>query len=76
MTPDRCIVDHSQPCHACSAPGPDECPYRYILGWDAEEWTGHQLRRLCAGPPGETERNAHAGAEERPGVDPGCDRHE
>jgi hypothetical protein len=29
----RCVIDPGQPCHACSAPGPDTCPYLYLLGW-------------------------------------------
>ena len=32
----RCVVDHTVPCRACSAPGPDQCPYRYLMGWDDE----------------------------------------
>lgn len=35
MTPEpACIIDEDRPCRACSAPGPLECPYRYLLGWD------------------------------------------
>ena len=37
---ERCVVDPGRPCGACSAPGPDLCPYRYLLAGDpsAEEW--------------------------------------
>jgi hypothetical protein len=30
-TTDRCRIDPSRPCGACSAPGPDQCPYLYLL---------------------------------------------
>jgi hypothetical protein len=30
-TSDRCRIDPSRPCGACSAPGPDQCPYTYLL---------------------------------------------
>jgi hypothetical protein len=32
----RCVIDSTVPCRACSAPGPDQCPYRYLLGWTDE----------------------------------------
>jgi len=28
---DRCRIDPSHPCGSCSAPGPDQCPYLYLL---------------------------------------------
>jgi hypothetical protein len=28
---ERCVVDPTRPCGACSAPGPGQCPYRYLL---------------------------------------------
>ena len=28
---DRCRIDPSRPCGSCSAPGPDQCPYVYLL---------------------------------------------
>jgi hypothetical protein len=37
MSPNcSCVVDPGQPCHACSAPGPLQCPYLYLLGWTAD----------------------------------------
>lgn len=36
MLPESCVLDSSQPCHACSAAGPDGCPYLYLLGWTAQ----------------------------------------
>lgn len=30
-TTEQCRIDPSRPCGACSAPGPDECPYLYLL---------------------------------------------
>jgi hypothetical protein len=30
-TTDQCRIDPSRPCGACSAPGPDQCPYTYLL---------------------------------------------
>jgi hypothetical protein len=35
----RCVIDPTVPCRACSAPGPDQCPYRYLLGWTDEPET-------------------------------------
>ncbi|GAB7044506.1 hypothetical protein JCM9533A_83570 [Catenuloplanes niger JCM 9533] len=31
---ERCVVDPGRPCGACSAPGPELCPYRYLLDDD------------------------------------------
>jgi hypothetical protein len=28
---DRCRIDPTRPCGSCSAPGPDQCPYMYLL---------------------------------------------
>jgi hypothetical protein len=30
-TTDQCRIDPSRPCGACSASGPDQCPYTYLL---------------------------------------------
>ncbi|MBG0817552.1 hypothetical protein [Planomonospora sp. ID82291] len=33
MKPDlKCVMDSSRPCGGCSASGPSECPYAYLLG--------------------------------------------
>lgn len=31
----NCVVDWTRPCRGCSAPGPHQCPYAYLL--DPEE---------------------------------------
>lgn len=32
--PAKCVVDWTRPCGACVAPGPQECPYAYLLDPD------------------------------------------
>ena len=44
---ERCVVDPTRPCGACSAPGPGQCPYRYLL--DADE-LAEILERAPAAP--------------------------
>lgn len=33
----RCVIDRSRPCGGCLAPGPDECPYAYLVADERAE---------------------------------------
>jgi hypothetical protein len=49
MSPESpCVIDASVPCHACSAAGPDECPYLYVLGWSDKPGVPSPTRHTVA----------------------------
>jgi hypothetical protein len=45
----NCVLDWSKSCRACSAPGPHQCPYGYLL--DPEELA--EVGRLTWRGPGD-----------------------
>ncbi|GAB7045642.1 hypothetical protein JCM9534A_07680 [Catenuloplanes indicus JCM 9534] len=62
---ERCVVDPGRPCGACSAPGPDLCPYRYLLDDDELPLPGERpvvatVRRTADGGLGACSRNTSA----------------